>query len=115
MSHQTLRYTHILFSPIYVKMMSATSVMILALMLTATFAQRSSYIRGPWDQTIFGGAQTGNSVSQVTTSSSSIDGLDTRQGTIAFRYFNNVPIQGPEDPCLSCTYRLTGNGFVRVQ
>ncbi|CAB3367835.1 Hypothetical predicted protein [Cloeon dipterum] len=35
--------------------------------------------------------------------------------SVSFRYYNNVPIEGPGMPCVGCVYRLTRNGFVMVR
>ncbi|XP_065349277.1 uncharacterized protein LOC135945482 isoform X1 [Cloeon dipterum] len=35
--------------------------------------------------------------------------------SVSFRYYNNVPIEGPGKPCVGCVYRLTSNGFVMVR
>ncbi|XP_065349933.1 uncharacterized protein LOC135945914 [Cloeon dipterum] len=35
--------------------------------------------------------------------------------SVSFRYYNNVPIEGPGMPCVGCVYRLTSNGFVMVR
>ncbi|CAB3367838.1 Hypothetical predicted protein [Cloeon dipterum] len=33
----------------------------------------------------------------------------------SFKFYNNVPIEGPGMPCIGCVYRLTSNGFVMVR
>ncbi|CAB3367840.1 Hypothetical predicted protein [Cloeon dipterum] len=35
--------------------------------------------------------------------------------SVSFRYYNNVPIEGPGRPCIGCVYRLTREGFVMVR
>jgi hypothetical protein len=32
----------------------------------------------------------------------------------SFRFYNNVPIEGPNDPCIGCMYQLTKDGFIRA-
>ncbi|CAB3367839.1 Hypothetical predicted protein [Cloeon dipterum] len=35
--------------------------------------------------------------------------------SVSFKFYNNVPIEGPGMPCIGCVYRLTSNGFVMVK
>ncbi|KAF4524362.1 hypothetical protein B566_EDAN007538 [Ephemera danica] len=43
------------------------------------------------------------------------DGDSARDGNrLLFRFYDNIPIQGPEEPCVGCNYRLTNRGFIRL-
>ncbi|KAF4524363.1 hypothetical protein B566_EDAN007539 [Ephemera danica] len=105
-------------------MMSLTSIVTLALVCTMAYAQRPGFAPNPWDamytQTVDQGTFT-TSRPQVQSGNTGVggNGLVDRFGSndndgMVFRYFNNVPIQGPEAPCIGCNYRLTNRGFVRI-
>jgi hypothetical protein len=112
-------------------------LMCVVLMASAATAQRPFYAPNPWhdrygqqDQNGAGSAGGGGSITTSTrapptarppgaSSSGSFGGLTDRfltpadGSSVSFRFYNNVPIQGPETPCVGCTYMLTKNGFVR--
>ncbi|KAF4524361.1 hypothetical protein B566_EDAN007537 [Ephemera danica] len=102
---------------------TSTFFVVLVALVTIAHAQRGFYQSGPWDQmyngmqSVNGGTQSSSSASS--SSSSSTGGLENRFGgsvdnDITFRVYNNIPIQGPEQPCVGCNYRLTNRGFIRL-
>jgi hypothetical protein len=99
--------------------------------------QRPFYAPRPWydrfgnnnaepDGAISGGSSSSSSSSSTTTSSNNNNNgnnnagslpdrfLTPAEGNRSFKYYNNVPIEGPDTPCVGCTYTLTRNGFVRT-
>jgi hypothetical protein len=95
-------------------------------LMASTHAQRPFYAPNPWwDRYVpleqYGG---GGGIAATSTrappvsSSGSFGGIGDRffvpaDASVSFRFYNNVPIQGPDTPCIGCTYIFTNNGFVR--
>ncbi|XP_065349283.1 uncharacterized protein LOC135945484 [Cloeon dipterum] len=100
---------------------------ILVVLASMSAAQKPFYAgQGPWYGHM--GPQTDTPPATSTSTSNNIDnnnngggGLGNRNQfltpveSVSFRYFNNVPIEGPGQPCVGCVYRLTREGFVMVR
>ncbi|CAB3367837.1 Hypothetical predicted protein [Cloeon dipterum] len=90
--------------------------------LSTTHAVHSFTSGWPWKD-VTSGSQT-TTPTTTSASSSTSNNIDNGGGlgdrdpflqTITFRFYNNVPIEGPGMPCIGCVYRLTSNGFVMVR
>jgi hypothetical protein len=104
-----------------------TCLMCVVLMATA-HAQRPFYAPNPWwDRYVpleqyGGGGIAATSTRPPPTARPPISSLGSFGGLGdrflipvdgSFRFYNNVPIQGPDTPCVGCTYTFTSNGFIR--
>ncbi|XP_059490729.1 uncharacterized protein LOC132205599 [Neocloeon triangulifer] len=107
-------------------MMSRVVIVLSVCLALATLsaAQRPFYAPNPWfdkygpqqEQT----STTTTSSGSTSNTSNTVDPLGDRflvpvENNVSFRYYNNVPIEGPGTPCVGCVYRLTRNGFVMVR
>jgi hypothetical protein len=118
------------FTDIFIFLQAPVNVPILACLMcvvlmasaeTKTFPQLPFYAPRPWwhglgPQDPNGSGGDGLVTSTPTSSSESFGSgrfLTVFDDSVSFRFYNNVPIQGPDTPCIGCTFMLTKNGFVK--
>ncbi|XP_065349278.1 uncharacterized protein LOC135945482 isoform X2 [Cloeon dipterum] len=107
-------------------MISKVTIVACVLVVLASMSAAQSYAGSrPWYDMY--GPQTdtppatSTSTSTSTSNNNATGGLGDRKpfltpvGSVSFRFYNNVPIEGPGMPCVGCVYRLTSNGFVMVR
>ncbi|XP_065351735.1 uncharacterized protein LOC135947090 [Cloeon dipterum] len=92
---------------------------VLASMSTAQRPLYNGYTGGwPWLTT---GPQTNTPTTTPTSNNNNNGGLGDGKPflmpvqSVRFRFYNNVPIEGPGMPCIGCVYKYTSNGFVMVR
>ncbi|XP_065349281.1 uncharacterized protein LOC135945482 isoform X5 [Cloeon dipterum] len=103
-------------------MISKVTIVACVLVVLASMSAAQSYAGSrPWYDMYGPQTDTPPATSTSTSNNNGNGGLGDRDQfftpvqTISFRYYNNVPIEGPGQPCIGCVYRLTSNGFVMVR